>query len=134
MKNVNEILPAATTAQPLVKRSEIPGGRIALINQLFATMLVQYPTFLKNEQRESEVKRMWAAHLSECNDDQILRAATAMIDIHPTFAPTIGDFKKLIRETRARPEHQDFHLALPAPSNPSIQKREMAKMRAALSE
>ena len=86
--------------------SQTPPGRVLLINQLFATLSVTYPTFLRGDQRPDELKRMWSAHLGEIPEERIERAARAMIDQHPTFAPTIGEFKLLCNQMWERPEHR----------------------------
>jgi hypothetical protein len=78
------------------------------INRLFATIKHTYPHFLKDQQ-ESLVKKLWRSHLAEAQPDQIAKAARLMVDRHPSFPPTIGEFRALIREVNtARPEHRDI--------------------------
>jgi len=57
---------------------------------------------------------MWFAHLEDISQERIERAAILMIDRHPTFAPTLGEFKALLRELNTpRPEHRDIpHLKI----------------------
>ena len=98
------------TGRAIVPRQETssptPPGRVQLINQLFATLSVTYPTFLRVDQRPDDLKRMWAAHLEEFSDARIEQAARSMIDEHPTFPPTIGEFKRLCNQGWERPEHR----------------------------
>jgi len=49
---------------------------------------------------------MWAAHLEEFSEARIEQAARAMINEHPTFPPTIGEFKALCKQGWERPEHR----------------------------
>jgi len=102
MKQVNEITEKAIQPQRNYSRTQI--GEKAVINQLFATIKVAYPHFLK-DQEETSTKRMWAAHLRGFSDERIETAAKDMVDKYPTFAPTLGEFKALLRELNvANPE------------------------------
>jgi hypothetical protein len=67
------------------------------INKVFAMIRLTYPTFLKNE-AETETKRLWFSHLESFSEDKIDAALKMMPDEFPKFPPTIGEFKKLIRE------------------------------------
>lgn len=67
------------------------------IDKAFGLLKLQYPNFL-NDQPEIETKRVWFAHLSEFSADRIERAIKLAPDRYPTFPPTIGEIKALIRE------------------------------------
>tara|TARA_R110000823_G_scaffold19561_2_gene60379 strand:- start:1768 stop:2166 length:399 start_codon:yes stop_codon:yes gene_type:complete len=120
---------AVQKAQQQQTSSQTSIGRKTVINRLFATIKVAYPNFLNN-QDESTAKRMWMAHMNEYSDDLIERAAREMVNRYPTFAPTIGEFKKLIGELNVpRPELQNYK-ALPAPAaKQSVAGEHLAKMR-----
>jgi hypothetical protein len=64
---------------------------------VFAMLRLTYPTFLKNE-AETETKRLWFSHLESFSEDKIDAALKMMPNEFPKFPPTIGEFKKLIRE------------------------------------
>lgn len=57
-----------------------------------------------------------------------------MIDAHPTFAPTIGEFKILCRgvEPSRRPEHKLLPHKPPIYAAADIANRELARMRRTL--
>jgi hypothetical protein len=128
MDKVNPTRAVEKARQP-ENSSQTSIGRKTVINRLFATIKVAYPNFLNN-QDESTAKRMWMAHLNEYSDDLIERAAREMVNRYPTFAPTIGEFKKLIGELNIpRPELQNYK-ALPAPAaKQSVVGEHLAKMR-----
>lgn len=95
-------------------------------------MRASYPTFLKDESADV-ARRMWLAHLNEFDDEAIESAASRMIEEHPTFAPTIGEFKLLCKN---EPEiYCPAHKYLPPPDLPEpnpdspVYKREIAKLR-----
>lgn len=61
-----------------------------------------YPTFLKN-QDETQTKRLWFTHLEMFSHQKIDQALKEMADVYPSFPPTVGEFKKLIRDQRQGP-------------------------------
>ena len=60
-------------------------------------MKVTYPNFLRG-QDETSTKRLWWTHLEGTDPKKIDSALRDMVEHYPKFAPTIGEFKKLIRE------------------------------------
>jgi len=70
-----------------------------IINSLFGYLKAAYPNFLTN-QDEIPAKRIWYVQLEKYSGDQIKAALNVSIDKHPTFAPTIGEFKAILTETR----------------------------------
>jgi hypothetical protein len=82
---------------------------------------------------ESQTKRMWLAHLGSQSEDRIEAVLIDMIDHHPTFPPTLGEFKKMLRlKNEARPELSVVK-RLPAPeAKKAIAKDHLERMRAIL--
>ncbi len=93
MRNQNQTLSAAEAR--LSSQAEEIGKSI--IDKLFGTLKLQYPTFL-NGQPEIETKRIWFAHLQSYRIEHIEAAALLAPERFPRFAPTIGEFKKLLAE------------------------------------
>lgn len=75
---------------------------LTLINKVFAVLKVTYPTFLKNAD-ETQTKRLWFTHLEMFSFEKVDQALKDMPDVYPTFPPTVGEFKKLIRDQRQGP-------------------------------
>jgi hypothetical protein len=105
MERATDVIPRAIEPRQETS-SPTPPGRVQLINQLFATLSVTYPSFLRADQRPDDLKRMWAAHLEEFSEARIEQAARKMVDQHATFPPTIGEFKALCNQGWERPEHR----------------------------
>lgn len=82
------------------KSQQIQIGK-EIINELFAVMKLAYPTFLKGQDVD-DAKRFWFTQLGAYDPARIREAMSAMTEIHPTFAPTIGEFKQLLK-SGARP-------------------------------
>lgn len=100
--------------------------------ELLSSMIDLYPSF--KIESPAAIKNIWAAHLSEFSPEAIRKAASRMIDKHPTFAPTIGEFKQLCRATgeSRRPEHKMLpHRTYPKAAA-EIANRELTKMRGVL--
>jgi len=95
-----------STRQPENSSQTMTGEHRQAINALFATMKVAYPHFLK-DQLESDAKRMWALHLNDFSVNRIEVAAMAMVDSHPSFAPTIGEFKVILEELSVAPQYDE---------------------------
>jgi hypothetical protein len=76
------------------------GERKDIINHLFGYLKVAYPNFLKG-QDEIPAKRLWYVQLESYTGEQIKAALSLSIERYPTFAPTIGEFKSLLKESRA---------------------------------
>jgi len=74
--------------------------RKQIINLLFVMLKATYQQFLKG-QDESTTKRLWLAHLDEFSAEHIEKAALVVCDRFTKFAPTIGEFKLLIRTFKA---------------------------------
>jgi hypothetical protein len=68
-----------------------------ITNKLFGSLKIQYPNFMKN-QDEALSKRMWHSQLDGFLVEHIEAAAVLCPDRYPSFAPTIGEFKALVRE------------------------------------
>lgn len=77
-------------------------------------------------------KNMWIHHLYQHSEEKVDAVLLTMIDHHPTFPPTLGEFKKMLRlNNETKPKF--FAKALPAPEPTlSIGQKHIAKMRAAL--
>jgi len=91
-----------------------------MINKIFATIKVLYPTNAWKNQDESQTKRMWIAHLSKELPEQVDKALLSLVDHHPTFAPTLGEFKKLLREMNVKKSKFFEREALPPPRNRNV--------------
>jgi hypothetical protein len=104
-----------------------------MINKIFATIKVLYPTSAWKNQDESQTKRMWLAHLSKELPQQVDKALLSLVDHHPTFAPTLGEFKKLLREMNVKKVRFFEREALPPPSNRNVGLAALKNMRAILS-
>ena len=80
--------------------------------ELLSSLIDLYPNFKLED--PSHTKGIWAAHLQEFTPEAIKKAAAIMTDEHPTFAPTLGEFKLLCKRysVSRRPEHQ-MHKPLP---------------------
>ena len=128
--NPTQALQRVNSQQTSTGRNE--DRRKETINKLFGVIKVAYPNFLNN-QNESETKRMWLMHLGGYAESKIESAAGIMVDRHPTWPPTLGEFKKLIAEMNvARPELQTFKALPPPAAKESVAKQHIALMRAAL--
>ena len=64
--------------------------------------------------------------------DQIMKASEKMLDIHPTWPPTLGEFKKLTSQLATRPEHKDAPKQLPPPYTDAVAQDHIEKMRKVL--
>ena len=92
METVKEIM-----AQPRQNsRQTWSGEQKEMINKIFATIKVLYPTNAWKGQDESQTKRMCLAHLSKKIADRAHQALVQLFDHHPIFAPTLGGFYKPI--------------------------------------
>ena len=134
MEQVNPQRAVATAQQPK-NFSQTSTGDQETINALFATIKVAYPNFMSKQNQDiGSIKRMWLLHLGGYAREKIEEAARLMVDRYPTFAPTLGEFKKLIAEiNQAKPAHKEY-IALPRPeADPSIARMELGKMKALLS-
>ena len=109
------------------------GEQKEMINRIFATIKVLYPTNAWKNMDESQTKRMWLAHLSKELPDQVDKVLLALVDHHPTFAPTLGEFKKLLREMNVKKVRFFEREALPPPSNRNVGLQAIKNMRAILS-
>ena len=116
METVNEIM--ARPQQNL--RQTWSGEQKEMINKIFATIKVLYPTNAWKNQDESQTKRMWIAHLSKELPEQVDKALLSLVDHHPTFAPTLGEFKKLLREMNVKKSKFFEREALPPPRNRNV--------------
>ena len=108
------------------------GEQKEMINRIFATIKVLYPTNAWKNMDESQTKRMWLAHLSKELPDQVDKALLALVDHHPTFAPTLGEFKKLLREMNVKKVRFFEREALPPPSNRNVGLAALKNMKAIL--
>ena len=100
--------------------------------ELLSSLIDLYPNFKLED--PSHTKGIWAAHLQEYSPEAIKKAAAIMTDEHPTFAPTLGEFKMLCKRfsVSRRPEHQ-MHKALPMPkSAPDLANKYLNQMRQVL--
>lgn len=98
------------TKAQLQKTSSLEGtGSKKVIDNLFATIKLTYPLFLKKEIAEYEtkedqnnyiraVKRLWARHLFGFSQSAIEKAVDLMIDKNLAFPPKLPEFKGLARE------------------------------------
>ena len=109
------------------------GEQKEMINRIFATIKVLYPTNAWKNQDESQTKRMWLAHLSKELPDHVDKALLALVDHHPTFAPTLGEFKKLLREMNVKKVRFFEREALPPPRNRNVGLQAIKNMKAILS-
>jgi hypothetical protein len=76
---------------------QIQGG---LLNELFAMLTLRYPnTKWLTDGDIGLHKKLWHGDLKGFSAERIRKALTMVSDHHPTFAPTIGEFKKLIAQT-----------------------------------
>lgn len=98
------------------QRSKSPSTQIgeldkSVINKLFATMKVAYPSFSGGQTDEDLIltKRMWHTHLSEYSAEVIERCARTMVDEFPMRAPTVGQFKKLLSSTRKQEAAENYN-------------------------
>jgi hypothetical protein len=93
------MLPSQRSKSPSTQTGELDKS---VINKLFATMKVAYPSFSGGQTDEDLIlnKRMWHSHLSEYSAEVIERCARTMVDEFPNRAPTVGQFKKLLSTTR----------------------------------
>ena len=103
-----------------------------MINRIFATIKVLYPTNAWKNQDESQTKRMWLAHLSKELPDHVDKALLALVDHHPTFAPTLGEFKKLLREMNVKKVRFFEREALPPSRNRNVGLQAIKNMKAIL--
>ena len=103
-----------------------------MINRIFATIQVLYPTNAWINQDESQTKRMWLAHLSKELPDHVDKALLALVDHHPTFAPTLGEFKKLLREMNVKKVRFFEREALPPSRNRNVGLQAIKNMKAIL--
>ena len=81
---------------------------------------------------ESQTKRMWLAHLSKELPEQVDKALLALVDHHPTFAPTLGEFKKLLRDINVKKAKFFEREALPPPRNRNVGLAALKNMKAIL--
>jgi hypothetical protein len=44
-------------------------------------------------------KRLWAADLKDFSDERVRKALGMVRDTHPSFPPTIGEFRQLVAST-----------------------------------
>ena len=129
METVKEIM-----AQPQQNsRQTWSGEQKEMINKIFATIKVLYPTNAWKNQDESQTKRMWLAHLSKESSDHVDKALLALVDHHPTFAPTLGEFKKLLRDMNVKKAKFFEREALPPPQNRNVGLQALKNMKAILS-
>jgi len=77
---------------------------------LFTMLKLSYPHFMK-DQEMAPAMRLWHQHLASFDVERIKSAAMTVIDHHPTFAPTVGEFKKLVAASRIRPAGLALELA-----------------------
>lgn len=103
-----------------------------MINKIFATIKVLYPTSAWKNQDESQTKRMWLAHIGKESALKVDQALLVLIDYFPTFAPTLGEFKSVLKKVNEKKSEFFKREALPAPKNPNIGFAELEKMRAIL--
>ncbi|MBT6665341.1 MAG: hypothetical protein HOB01_08305 [Gammaproteobacteria bacterium] len=129
MEKVNQVI---QRTQQQKNSSQTTTGNQTVINRLFATIKIAYPNAFR-DMDEGTTKRMWMAHMIEFEAEKIEAAAKDMVNRYPTWPPTLGEFKKLIREQNvARPELMEFK-ALPAPSaKQEIADEYLTKMREVL--
>ena len=109
------------------------GEQKEMINRIFATIKVLYPTNAWKNMDESQTKRMWLAHLSKESSDHVDKALLALVDHNPTFAPTLGEFKKLLREMNVKKARFFEREALPPPRNRNVGLQALKNMKAILS-
>ena len=74
------------------------------ISRLFAVMTTTYPSFQPN----SEMVADWTSRLKRIPDNAISYAQHIMIEPHPKYAPTIGEFKKLCKDNAPRAQQSDL--------------------------
>jgi len=104
----------------------------AAINTLFAFIKTAYPHFLKDQDVQLS-KRLWAVQLHGYAIERIENAASLMLDRHPSFPPTIGEFKKLLAELNvAKPEHEYIPRLPPPEANDSKAREQLDKIMAML--
>jgi hypothetical protein len=108
------------------------GEQKEMINKIFATIKVFYPTSAWKNQDESQTKRMWLAHLSKESSDHVDKALLALVDHYPTFAPTLGEFKKLLRDMNVKKAKFFEREALPPPRNRNVGLQAIKNMKAIL--
>jgi len=126
MEKENQVVPRQQTSPPTGIGEDLKNS----INGLFGTIKIAYPNFMK-DQDVSLAKRMWALHLEGTPISQIESATVVMIDRHPTFPPTLGEFKAIIKELNvARPEHEEVGpLRLKYDGNDKIAYRALDQLR-----
>ena len=100
-------------------RQTATGDRKDIINHLFGYLKVAYPNFLKG-QDEIPAKRLWYVQLEKYTADQVKAALSLAIDRHPTFPPTIGEFKALLKDARQIKPGQMISLAPICPACHSL--------------
>ena len=96
------------------------------VKELFAVLKLTYPHFMK-DQDTVPAMRLWHQHLSDFSVEQIQAAAVAVIDHHPTFPPTIGEFKKLVASSRVRPGGLAIEMAPICPKCRSVRNSQRHK-------
>ena len=128
METVNEII-----NRP--QRNSSPtwtGEQKEMVNKIFATIQVLYPNSAWKSGDESQTKRMWLAHLAKEAPDRVDDALLKLVDHFPTFAPTLGEFKKLLREMNVKKVEFFEREALPPPRNKQLGLDAIATMLASL--
>ena len=99
------------------------------INMLFMTFQAIYPNWQKGQSLSqiNLAKKLWARHLRHFDISIIEQGVDRVVDLFPSFPPTLGEFKQSLI---VRPEHRPVKLELIEPSkNPEVAKSAMQQLK-----
>ena len=80
-----------------------------VIARLFAILQMSYKKFITADDDELALSNLWAFQLAKTSSRAIEGAMRTMIDQHPKFAPTVGEFKLLAKSFEAK-NHSDAEI------------------------
>ena len=104
----------------MTKSQTLDGQYHKTVNKIFQIFSAIYPSWQrgKSEKQTNIAKRLWLRHLKSFEIFAIERALDEVVDLFPSFAPTLGEFKQLLI---TRPEHRLVEpLALPEPRDEKL--------------
>jgi len=96
------------------------------INQVFATLHLIYPAFMKgmSEEEEQQARRLWLRALSSCSVKAVTAALDMTPDRFPSFCPKLGEFKSLCRLAPAPKDYSMLRLSDLSRSEPTAKGQE----------
>ncbi len=138
MKKVAELinLNQKQTVSGITRKPELPQQPEQVTTRLFARMALMYGhkfvSLYGDADVQVEAEKEWGRHLSGYSLEEIKHGLDQCVDLHPSWPPTIGEFKTLCKVGSTNWATEEPVLALDNPSKPETVEKSLSKMMESL--